>query len=127
MIVPGAGDANRIKKMIADQVRRVNNCLKTFNKDTIYIHHQRFRAKRKSENGWCIPFLGVYANCPKYCSLYIHHQAMCAPAVVYIESVICFGNLHIHQEMVYTNHLFLSPNPVMVYIYIYMVPQFKTQ
>jgi len=39
-----------------------------------------------------------------------------APVVVYIQTAIFWGSLHIHQEMLYTSHFlfFLGPNPVVV-------------
>ena len=44
-------------------------------------------------------FLVYMQTAPKYYILYIHHRALCAPVVVYIERVVLLGSLHIHQEM----------------------------
>jgi len=57
------------------------------------------------------------------------HTAVCiytttGAVVVYIESVVLLGTLHIRQEMVYTSHLCIFFRPKTgggAYIYIYMV------
>jgi len=51
-------------------------------------------------------------------SIYATTGVLRVPVVVYIETVVLRGTLHIHREMVYTSHflIFLGPNPVVVYI-----------
>ena len=63
-------------------------------------------------------FLGVLAKNGRL-SIYTMTGARSAPVVVYIESVVLGGSLHIHQEMVYTSRflIFSKPKPGGVYLY----------
>ena len=57
-------------------------------------------------------FLVNMQTAQKYHSVYIHHHGG-APVVVYIESVVFWVSLHIHQEIIYTSHflIFSKPKP----------------
>ena len=43
--------------------------------------------------------------------IYTTTGALSAPVVVYIESVVFSGSLHIHQDMVYANHFLIFSRP----------------
>jgi len=59
--------------------------------------------------------------------IYTTTGALRAAVVVYIESVVLWGSLHIHQEMVYTSHVLIFSRPktwggVYIYtVYIYYI------
>jgi len=63
------------------------------------------------------PFF-FYANACRFS----HIRVRSAPLVVYTRTAVFWGSLHINKEMLYTSHFlnFLSPNPVVVCIYIYI-------
>jgi len=44
-------------------------------------------------------------------SMYTTAGARSAPGVVYIQTAVFRGSLHIHQEMVYTSHFLVFPRP----------------
>ena len=81
----------------------------------IYIHTATVCGPRKNKKfSGAYQFLVYMQIAHKYFSLYIHHHGGAArPVVVYIESVVFWGSLHIHQETVYTSHIriFSRPKP----------------
>jgi len=91
---------------------------------TPYISTTTGFGHRKNKN-----MAGVYHSVvcmqtvSKYRSLYIHHDGGAArpPGVGYRKCCISTKFLHIHKKMVYTSHfrIFLGPNPVVVYIYVW--------
>ena len=69
----------------------------------------------KKGNGWCIQFLGVYANCPKYRSLYTQHNRGAAhPRGVFW--IVCIYTKKWYSST-YQPFFLVGPNPVVVYIY----------
>ena len=86
------------------------------------------RRKNKKMTG-VYNFFVYVQTAPQSSSLYIHHHgwAACphgAPMEVYIESVVVWGSLHIHQEIVCTSHFLNFSGPKAGgCVYIYGVPK----
>ena len=79
-----------------------------------------FGPRKNKEMAGVDDLMGYMQTAVKYNTFYIHHPgARSAHGVVYIRTAVFYSSLHIHHQIVHTSHfpIFLSPNPVVVYIF----------